>query len=45
MTAAVIYTIATHGNLQAQSAIVTASNGTLTATIPYGVTTFVGTAH
>ncbi|HTA20526.1 MAG TPA: hypothetical protein VK989_14640 [Polyangia bacterium] len=37
------FTMSVHGNLAPQAAIAVASNGTFTATVPVGVTTFVGT--
>ncbi len=39
------FTISIHGNLEPKASIPVASDGTFSATIPYGVTTFVGTGH
>ena len=39
------FTIAIHGNLEPKASIPVASDGTFSATIPYGVTTLVGTVR
>jgi len=38
-------TMGVHGNLEPRAAIAVATNGTFTASVPRGVTTFVGSAH
>ena len=39
------FTISIHGNLEPKASIPVASDGTFSANIPYGITTFVGTVR